>query len=191
MKRVNVNLYPKDGYYFKDRDGAKIVGANWREVIARVEDYRKRNGFALGNPEQEVHDQACEHNPAYCSEVTEQQREMTRIVSLKGRVLAWLAGKIKSREKEPLVFVSPQTADARARICRGCSKNTAVSDGCSSCKAALLEYRRNILGSNRPINESITGCVILGEDLSVATFLEEQAVDNSELPAHCWRKRSL
>jgi hypothetical protein len=191
LKRINVNLYPKDGYYFIDKDGVKLIGTNWREVIARVADYRKRNGFAPGNPEQEVHDQACEHNPAYCSEITEQQREMTRIVSLKGRVLAWLSSKIKAREKTPLVFVSAETANARAKVCRGCSKNTSIADGCSSCKAALLEYRRNILGSTRPIDDKITGCVILGEDLPVSTFLEEQAVDNSELPAHCWRKRSV
>jgi hypothetical protein len=190
MRRINLNLFPKDGYYFIDRDGTRLNGENWNAVIARVADYRKRNGFPPGNPDQEVHEQACEHNPAYCSEITEQQREMTRVASLKGRVLGWLSTLLRSKEKDPLKYVDDTTAKNRADVCIGCPKNVGIADGCSSCKAAVAEYRRNLLG-HRPVRGRLNGCVLLGEDLPVSTHLDQQTVDNSELPAHCWRKRTV
>jgi hypothetical protein len=187
MKRINLNLFPKDGYIFVDKDGTRLVAANWRGVIARVADYRKRNNLPVGNPEQEVHEQACERNPAYCSEITEQQKEMTRVASLKGRVLAWLSGVLAGREKQPITFLPESTVKARAEICATCPKNAAIADSCSSCRAALKAYRKNILGS-RPINGRLNGCVILGEDTAVSTAVDQILSDDADLPAHCWRK---
>lgn len=190
MKRINFNLFPKDGYIFIDKDGTRIVGSNWKQVIVRLADYRKRNGMPLGDPEQEVHDQACERNPAFCSETTEQQKQMVRVASLKGRVLGWLSGLTAGREKIPLLYVDAAEAKRRADICAGCPLNVAVAEKCSSCKSALKAYRKNLL-DGRAINARVNGCVILGEDLPVATNLDQIMSDNAELPDHCWRKARL
>jgi hypothetical protein len=192
MKRVNFNLYPRDGYFFQAPGQPAIRGRNWPDVIVRLTDYRKRNGMPPGNPEDEVHAFACEKNPAYCSEVTDQQREQTRIASLKGRVLAWLANirDRRTKNQNSLDFVDETEAKRRADICLACPKNTSIADGCSSCKAAVKESRRDLLGP-RQVRNGLNGCLILGEDLPVSTFLDDPAVENGELPAQCWRKRSV
>ncbi len=190
MKQINFNLYPRDGYFYQAPGHPKIIGKNWKDVIVRVRDYRQRNNIPLGDPAQDVHNFACEKNPAYCSEITDQQREMTRIASLKGRVLAWLASIRAQRTKNNnhLDFVDDAEAKRRADICLKCPKNTGLADGCSSCKAAIRESRRDLLGP-RPIRGGINGCLILGEDLPTATWLDEPVVDNAELPGECWRKK--
>lgn len=192
MKRINLNMFPKDGYQFVEKDGVRIVGPSWKAVIVRVTDYRKRNGLLMGNVDQEVHDFACEKNPAYCSEITEQQKEMTRVASLKGRILGWLSGVVQARQKEKnaLTLVPEHVAAERAEICAGCPKNIAFSDGCSSCKAAVKEYRKAVIG-NRTTKGRLNGCVILGEDLPVSINLDEARVPNEELPSNCWRKTSI
>jgi hypothetical protein len=183
VKRINVNMFPKSGYKFKAADGVLFTGSSWRDVIARVTDYRKRNNLPMGNVENEVHEYACLNNPEYCSEETLAQKEATRVVSLKGRVLSWLARTVKG----PLKFVSQEEAKSRADICAGCPRNTAFSDGCSSCRAAVREYRKQILGG-RQVDARVNGCAILGEDLPVSSHLDETRVNDSELPANCWRK---
>lgn len=188
--RINVNLFPKDGYFFRESDGATIRADSWRGVIARVASYRKMNGLPAGNPEEEVNAQACQRNPSYCSRETQQQREQTRRVSVKGRVLAWLSALRKKKETEPITKVDPAVAKERAKICLACPQNTAIADGCSSCKSALAEYRRGLLDGRNPV-KGLNGCAVLGEDTCVSTNLDEVRVENSDLPDNCWRKRGL
>jgi len=188
MRRININMYPKNGYKFKGADGVLFVGTSWINVMARVADYRKRNGLPAGNVEDEVHQYACIFNPEYCNEITPTQIEATRTASLKGRVLSWLARVVKGRESGTIKLVSQDEAQARAATCAGCPRNTPFADGCSSCRAVVKEYRNQILGGARAQDARIHGCSILGEDLPISTYIDETRVNDSELPGHCWRK---
>lgn len=188
MKRINVNLFPRDGYFFTDSDGARIRGNSWSDVMRRVAAYRKRAGRAQGNVEAEVSAQACARNPAHCSEINGENERHLKIASLKGRVLRYLSFIRGLLPGNRVPWASPQDARNRANVCASCPNNTALPEGCSSCRAAVRAMHKEILG-DRTIDARLNGCAILGESLPVSTWVEHDVVDETALPAHCWRKR--
>lgn len=191
MRRINVNCFPKSGYFFKEADGTIIrADVGWAGVIARVKAYRRRNGLPPGDPETEVHEFACRQNPTICTEVSNEQIMTTRRVSIKGKLLAWLNKMIAHFKKEGQpTFVSAELSRERANICARCEFNTPISEGCSSCRKAMNEMRRAIIGG-RDIDTRVTGCLVLNEDIPTTVWIEQQTVEHGELPAHCWRKRA-
>lgn len=189
MRRINVNLHPKSGHKFREADGTLIIGPSWTAVINRVIQYRKVNNKPPGNPTQEVHEQACQQNPNLCVQVSPETNRKRQEVSLKGKVLQWFA-RVKSVARE---FVSLDAATQRSSICVGCPNCVALPDGCASCRAALRELRKEVLGEGRPVDERVIhhGCLVLGFEPGTAVHLNEPTIENAELPAHCWRKRTL
>ena len=185
MTKLKVNMFPKDGHFYKEADGYIHRAGSWKRVIAMTQDYRRRNGLPMGDPEADVIAQACQRNPALCYEEYPHQREQRKKASVKGRVLAWLNRILARPERK---YVSPEEAQSRASICAGCPKNTKIAEGCSSCRAAIKEYRNKLVG-NRPGDARIEACSELGEDLVVSTWLDEVRVEAPEAPANCWRKR--
>lgn len=188
--RIKVNMFPKDGHKFKEADGTVIVGNTWSGVIARVRLYRKRNNLPPGDPENEVHAQACQRNPSLCiHDDGGTTRQATREVSLKGRVLKWFS-EIRARG---FSLVSPELAKDRAVVCKRCHLNVGLPEGCANCRAALNELRRSVLGEGRRGEDRLThhGCAVLGFEPATAVHLDEPTVENSELPDFCWRKRTL
>lgn len=189
MRTLNVNLYPRDGFFYKESDGTRIGGDTWAGVIRRVAAYRKRAGLPAGDPEREVTDQACTRSPVLCSEVDATTLKHRRIASIKGRLLKWLAGIRSQKAREgSLNFVDAEMAKRRADYCAGCVFNTPLPGGCGTCTAAVNEIRKELLGPKRRLDPRVAGCNMLGEDCVVSTHLDEVRVDNSELPGHCWRK---
>jgi hypothetical protein len=83
-----VNLYPKDGYFFKEQDGTNLRAGNWPLVIRKVVDYRRQARLAPGDPVTEVIAQACQRNPSYCYESNRAAVPAPR-VTLKATVLKW------------------------------------------------------------------------------------------------------
>lgn len=186
--RVNVNVYPPGGYFFVELDGTTIRASNnWSGVIARVAAYRKRNNLAPGNPNEEVHAQACARNPNACHEAQDPvTMKQIKIATLKGRILAWAAA---LRARKPLPFVDEALMGARANVCAGCPSHSAVAGGCGSCKKAIKAVRDDIL-EGRPVDGRMAGCAELGEDTGISTWLAEPTVPNGTLPPCCWRRQS-
>lgn len=190
MMRINTNLYPRDGYAFKDTDGSIHRSTKgWKDLIVRVKDYRRRNNRPPGEVENEVHAQACQNYPAYCYDsshvITHVENPPQR--SLKSSVLAWLAD--VRRRKPELQFVSPELATARANICAACSFNKPLpSGGCSSCKAAIGEIRAQVL-DKRKVDSRLQTCERLQVDNAMLAHLEHPTMENPNLPDHCWFKR--
>jgi hypothetical protein len=191
MKKINVSIAPKLGYFFTEKDGTTIHGTgNWASVIARVASYRKRNRLAPGNPRAEVTAQACEREPNTCHDTPDAATQKAlKVASLKGRVLAWLSGLRARRDAGSLPFVEESLMHARVAVCAGCPAHAAIAGGCGSCKKAVTESRRDILGG-RKIDDRVAGCTILGEDCAVNAWLGDPTLVNAELPACCWRKIS-
>ena len=189
--RINVNLYPKDGYFFRDSDGTPIRAGNWRAVIKKVIEYRERAGRPVGDVESEVIAQACQRNPQICRE-TIRVNIANRPVSLKSTVLQWLTGVKKIKERDGKVATVPLAEEKiRADVCAKCPLNTPLGvNSCSSCKRTLIEFRKFIFGDGRA-DGRLGGCSVLGVDLPTAARLDEIRVDNPQLPAHCWRKKIL
>lgn len=192
MKRINVNLYPANGFVFTLPDGTRLRSSKgWSDLIVRIKVYRKVNHLPKGDPLAEVNEQACQGNPSLCSE--QDPPRPVPIVgggrkSLKGKALAWQME--TRRHKKQLVFVSPEEAKQRADICAKCPFNVDVSGGCGSCRRALSEAREDIL-SRRVIDHRLNACDKLGIDTVIATHLDEPRVNNPELPAHCWKKAAV
>ena len=187
MKTLNPNVYPKGGHLFRESDGAKIYGSSWPGVIQHVIAYRKRAGYPPGDPSVEVITQACQRDPTLCQEVSSAYHEQLRATSLKTRVLQWMN---KVRADKEKAFVDEGLARERAAICAKCKNNTPLPGGCASCKAAVKELRKELVGS-RFVDGRLEACMVTGEDLPTSANLEQQAIQSDELPAQCWRKRTL
>lgn len=184
---LNNNIYPKGGYQFKDSDGTVIHADSWAGVIKRVALYRKRAGYPPGNPQEEVVAQACAKNPVICNQDPASHKAALNRQPLKGRVLMWLNG---LRADQGRQFVDEAVTRQRALICAGCPHNKEAGGGCASCRAAIKLLREEVIG-RRFQDGRINACDVLGEDLPSSTNLEVQAVENADLPAYCWRRRSI
>ncbi len=191
MKRVNVNMYPRDGYFFVETDGATIRGSSWDNVVKRVIAYRSRDKRPISNVEEEVHAQACKNNPGLCYDdsgaAMQVPRKEERRITVKGAVLKWFLNIRERLASKDIRYVSPDEANARASICAKCPKNFGYPSGCSSCETAVKESRKAILGARKP-KGGLDACGVLGEDTATSVYLDEHRVLNSDLPDNCWRK---
>lgn len=190
MKTINPNVYPKDGYRFRDSDGSLHVAQTWGGVIARVRRYRLRNNRPEGAVMEEVIAQACQNNPGLCSEEHPANKAAIKQASLKSRILIWLNRMHMHRQKEPLTYVNDPLHAARVDVCSRCPKQTGLPEGCGSCRAALRTLAESVIGS-RAIDQRVTACSVLGEYLPVSTWIEQMTIPNPDLHWECWRKRSL
>lgn len=189
-QRIRVNIYPKDGYKFTERDGTVLIDPRgWDGLIRTVSSYRRRNKLPMGDPAEEVRLQVCAANPTLCWQDDEITKQEIKRVSLKGRVLRWLSEMVRFKARQPLTFVSNDESRAREDVCQKCPNNMALqTEGCGSCRKAVEEQRKELIGS-RPRYKRLNACSVLGEDLQSSVHIDSTVVDNPELPAHCWRKR--
>lgn len=190
MKKINPNIYPKSGYVYRDADGARIAGDSWAGVIARVIEYRKRQGLPFARVHEEVISQACQNNPSICVEDDGSHRRQLKATSIKSRVLKWLSGIRESGNKNELMFVTEALRDARADVCSRCPLDKSMPEGCGSCRAAMKELQNDVIGK-RKSDGRFSACPVLGEYLPVSVWIEQQSIPNAELPWECWRKRTL
>lgn len=187
MQRFNVNLFPTGGWTFKDTDGVVLVSDTYRFLVARVVDYRRRRGAAIGDVEAEIHVQLCQKNPGRCHD--EYSGPMPAPggrkagKSLKVRVLEWLA----ALTRHEVFHISDTEMEQRRAICRGCPHNVEIAPGCRPCAIALKGLRAKLLG-HRPPPTDLNGCQILSQDLPTAVWLSDAPVDNPALPSFCWKK---
>lgn len=186
---LNPNISPKTGFLFVEKDGARIFGTTWAGVFARVAKYRERKGQPVGDVPSEVVAQACSREPVICNNGNNMPLNQQN-VPLKTRILAWLNGLRSNRAKQPIEIVSWEEARRRTEICVKCPANQGLLDGCSSCRAALRELRNDLVG-DRFKDGRLNECNILGEDLPVSVYLEQQTVGRGDLPTECWRRRTL
>lgn len=186
MQKINVNLFPKSGYVFKDKDGTQHVSTrSWRDVINRVESYRRLNKLPIGEPEKEVLAQACERNPGHCYEDAAAPAVSAPRSSLKSAVLSWLAS--LRRTKDNLTFVSAETAAARTETCANCPCNVPLKQGCAPCQTFIAEMRKSLL-RDRKVDSRLNSCDKFSRDTGVMVHLDSVAERRDDLPDPCWLK---
>lgn len=190
MRTINRNMYPRDGHYFKEQDGVRIGADSWAGVIKRVANYRARAGYPPGNPEEEVMAQACDHNPGICTDENQAYKVEVVRASLKNRVLIWLLQMRTRKEKESIGIVVEQDARNRAQVCATCPRNQSLPEGCSTCRQAVEESRRQLIGS-RFTDARVNSCDVLGEEINTSMHLDLVRIEHPGLPEYCWRKRVL
>jgi hypothetical protein len=193
--KINLNVYPSGsgGYVFKDADGTLFRGKSWQGLASRLTRYRQTNRLPIGDPLTEVLAQACARNPTLCQDNAKAATPPPRPASLKGRVLGWLSSLKKASEQQPLAFVDEHNMRARAATCAACPRNAALPDGCSSCRLAVAELRRQVIGPQRVAgrDQRLNACSELGCDLPTAAWLNEPRVHSAGLPPACWRKAGV
>lgn len=191
MIRIKGNILPSDGHYFVESDGAEIKARSWFGVVRKLRKYRQQNGRPEGNPSEEVSVQACRRHPDLCYD-SDESMPMPKPLSLKGRVFNWLAGLKRYKDGGGVVgLVNTSIAQTRQNICLRCPQLSQVGSGCSSCKGALKGLRDAVIGNRSPRSARVGACAVLGTDLTVATNLDEPALDEPQLPVHCWRRRTI
>ena len=188
MRSINPNLYPRDWFAYKEIDGVWIRGDTSAGVIVRVRNYRTRQGLPAGNAEVEVMAQACAHNPGLCTEENAAYKHQVSRASLKNRILLWFLEMRQRKTKESIGIVPESDARNRASVCAGCPRNAALPDGCSSCREAVKESRKQLIG-DRFVDARIDSCDVLAEELNTTIHLDLVRVEHPDLPGHCWRKR--
>lgn len=188
MRTLNPNIYPHDGHWFKEVDGTRITGDSWGGVIVRLKKYRERAGRPPGNPTEDVVNQVCARNPGICLEESGAYHQELVKTNLKSRILQWLPGKVALAERNEIVFVNDDLRQARSDVCMRCPLHTHMPRTCGSCKQAVEELRKKIIG-NRAVHPNLGECPVLGEHLPVSVWIEDQTVANPELTSECWRKR--
>lgn len=188
---VNPNLYPKNGYRFKERDGSRWKGRSWADVIKQVTAYRERRGEEPGDVRAEVMAQACANNPNLCVDTSPRQI-VTPAAGFAGtlfqKVSNWLSHLVQRLRSKELRLVDRQEAARRAAICAQCPRQMGIPTVCGACLTQLSNFRRAILQGEAPVNAGLNGCTALGEDTQVSVHLELDPVDNDEQPASCWRR---
>lgn len=200
MQRINVNVRPSSGYIFKETDGSMHRGANWPLVVAKVREYRARQGQSTDTAEADVMAQACTRYPSLCRPPKTDRPVVDGMppnspprpqpaMTLKTHVLMWMDRLLKQiRSGNPLEYVKPEESVARREICKRCPYNVPfIIAGCGSCKQITGEYRDQIIPKHAR-HDRLGGCLLLGVDLVTSIHLSEVRVDNKSLPAACWRK---
>lgn len=188
MSTLNNNIHPKTGHIFKDADGVRHVADSWGGVVARLKEYRRRRGLPEGDAAAEVIAQACVREPILCQHGSNEAHAMAiKKTTLKSRIISWLVAVRTNTEKRT---VEESLARQRADICARCPKQEHLPGGCASCSNAVMALRKEILG-NRFIDGRLHECSVLGEDNPVSVHIDMIALDNPDLPGHCWRRRTL
>jgi hypothetical protein len=138
VKQINPNIYPSGGYYFSEQDGSKHPAESWQGVIARVKDYRRRQGKPVNTVENEVIFQACQRNPNLCTEDNGTTGRAQKKASLRTRVLQWLMSMKRAKEREELRYVPRDLHEARTDVCIRCPVDKSMSGGGSGEDEAVM-----------------------------------------------------
>lgn len=192
----NPNVYPPDGYYFVDAEGVRHTGTSWADLVAKVRDFRVRNGKPIGNPIAEINEFTCERYPQGCREpkkVFPGQANAPGVspgAKMAAAVNRWFYAVIQALSTRPSPLVSAAEAQRRADICLKCPRQASFVSHCGTCADAAFRLGLSIRKAKDVANgDSLRGCGILGEDTRTSVWLDGLEPSNAEgLPTKCWRK---
>lgn len=188
MREINLNVYPKDGYIFRDADGFVHHATSWKKLTLAVVDYRARNGFPAGEPYAEIMNQQCAKTPGLCNE---QSTPDPTGMSFTQHVLAWLAHAAGYKRIGKWNRIDDATAASRAAICAVCPNQRALSTACGACITSIKALRTALLDGTKPKHQNLDPCSVLFEDCQSTVHVDPppvSAADNAKLPAQCWRR---
>lgn len=189
----NLNLYPPEGYSFRDARAGEITGGNWPEVINKLRAYRVRAGLPVGKPEEEVFEQFCGRHPDYCRRGGASPGSTVR-VAVKAQdfpytVMNWLAATFTDLNRGKIKTVSMEEAARRAMICANCHRQTVWRTGCMGCNKNIHVLINEVMKTRKetPVSRGLQGCVAFGDDVRLAVHLDQKTKPVNEKPPHCWR----
>lgn len=190
MRQINFNLYPPDGYCFKEKDGSFHRSDGWKNLAEKIRAYRELNRFEIGDPLGDIMNQVCAKYPHFCNEpVPFVLQNNSSGMTHNQRVLAWLAAMLGYFRLKALKRVDRIEANRRAEICARCPMQMSLNTSCGAC-ITMVETTRNVISSGVPFrHQNLLPCSVLGEDMTTSVEIIQTPADNAALPGHCWRKK--
>lgn len=186
---INPNIFPKDGWVFRDANGTPHRSTSLRLLIATVTDYRKRNGFPVGSPEHEIVSQICSNNSGICKDASAPPPSVAIGGSLGAKILDWMEHMIADKRAGRLRRVSNEQAMRRAQICARCPRQSQHPTTCSGCLANLAKTRVALLDGRVPIHQGISACSIYRVDVQTQVHFEIGPEVFGGTPAECWHRK--
>lgn len=192
MRQINLNLYPPNGYRFRDRDGYVHIGTSWKRVEAMIIDYRARNKFDPGEPWAEMMNQVCSEVPSYCKEQGPFVLRTTtgKDMDLNKYIVEWFGHAARTKRLGHWRRIDDATAARRARICSTCPMQRALSSSCGACITTINNLRRALLDGKKPQHQNLSPCAVTLEDCQSTVHIDLPPNPDPNLPAHCWRRPS-
>lgn len=182
--RFKEDLFPKDGFVYRDADNVQHMAANLPSLVKAVSSYRVRTGRPLGDPEQDILGQLCKRQPALCNEyVTAHQPDaLTRSVA-SDAVKLFTAGNFDA--------VAEEEANLRASLCLKCRARVPWGQGCPPCLKQGADMIAKML-ERLPKHKALANqaCLHALDDLQLAVWKSEgREVLNPPADSGCWRER--
>lgn len=187
----NRNMYPPDGRVYMESDGTRFRGDSWRDLEAKVAEYRRLRGMPAGDVSADINAQLCAKYPSFCGDTSPRPIANAHSLTFNQRVLHWVAHMLGVKRSNPTLFTraSDEEAAARAAICARCPAQQGLVQSCEACIRSVETGRRVLLDGAPSRHQNLLPCRVLAEDTTVTVHLNQPAVDVAELPAECWRKR--
>lgn len=189
MNEINKNLYPPDGYVFREADGSHHRGGSWKDLQNRVKTYREINSIYIGDVWADIVIQVCARLPNFCRSnapvVPPRRRESN---SLNTRISAWVGQLLAAKRMGKVSFVPDDEARRRASICLGCPMQKPMARTCGACITLVDRSRRIVFGHKDPVHQGLLSCDALGEDSVLAVHLVQPPREPHLVPSFCWRK---
>lgn len=187
-KKINVNLYPPQGYRFREADGSVHAGQSWAHLERTVKGYRERNGIPVGDVKSDIANQFCAEVPGHCRDdepfVAPKNNPS---LTFNNRVLSWIGTMLGKKRFGRTVKVDDAAAARRASLCVGCPAQKSLNTSCGSCVSMVKTSRKSILDGESK-HQNLNPCELLGEDCALSVHLQQTPVVREDLPPHCWRR---
>lgn len=189
MREFNPNLYPPNGYVFRDRDGTNHKADSWKNLEKAVRAYRERNRQEIGEVWSEIMIQACASTPGHCRDDARPLPPPGQGMDFSKRIMGWLAGLAGVKRTGKWVLVDDELAARRASVCLGCPGQKALNESCGACITSIKNMRRALLDGAEPKHQNLHACAYLGEDCQSTVHAEQAPTDSSLVPEYCWRRQ--
>ena len=186
MPKVILGMIPPSGWHYIDGD-ARLNGSDYSNLLSVVESYRAENHIPIGDVEGDVTSYICSNYPNFCHGV-----DMVSVTSVNpsGELLndiqTW-AKNIQNSNK-PVIYVTDELAEERAKTCRACEFNTNWRGGCTSCINATDRLTASVRqGRETDSSAVLGGCNVMRHDNRTAIFLDKEGLQKAaNLPSNCW-----
>lgn len=198
--KVSRGRIPPGGWHFEVAPGVKLEAIDEETLVKRIFEYRLRNGIPIGDIERDIDNYYCSNWPDACHKEPhdwnpEISAPSVSVEPLLNRVSRWASLLAHGQPKGGYALVSAAEAQARGKICVGCSHNQHWRVGCRGCSnstAILLGQMRKLQSSQH--HGDLSGCTQCGWDNATAVWLPTDALQipdttKANLPERCWRKK--
>lgn len=189
MAKPIIGLVPHGGWHYYEGD-VRLSGYSYDELLKVVQNYRAENHLPVGDVEGDVNSFICSNYPHNCHGV-----DMVVVTSVEAPnpasellndITTWAKNILHA--KKPNILVTDEIAEARAKICKGCTQNMKWKAGCTSCITATERICASIRGArDTKTSASLGGCKAMRHDNRTAVFFDKDVLEKSgNLPAKCW-----